>query len=178
LLDPRLPANSPNWVGIGDSARDLVIQWLSAEDIQLFFDHVLPSRSDPHGRKPFWMKYKGKVKRSRPLLSYLDESRWQSNTVTRAKHNYGRMEYGSDTSAFMLDFGPVMIVEFSKSGNAAYVYGHRDIPGLSDGFWSTARFSVRVLKQPGNCIDRISHITQWESKMRRLLAQFGIHPGG
>jgi hypothetical protein len=37
LLDPRLSANSPNWNGISESARDLVIQWLSAEDIQLFF---------------------------------------------------------------------------------------------------------------------------------------------
>jgi len=58
LLDPRLPANGPNWAGISDSARDIVIQWLSAEDIQLFFDHVLPHRDDPHGRKPFWLKYK------------------------------------------------------------------------------------------------------------------------
>ena len=178
LLDPRLPANGPNWVGIGDPARDLVIQWLSAEDIQLFFDHVLPTRSDPHGRKPFWMKYKNKVKRSRPLLAYLDESRWQANAATKEKRNYGRMEYNCDTSAFLLDFGPVMIAEFSKVGHAVYLYRHRDIPGLSDRFWSNARFSIKDLKQPDNCIDRITHNVHWQSKMRTLLAQFGIHPGG
>ena len=88
LLDPRLPANSPNWVGISDSARDTVIQWLSAEDIQLFFDHVLTTRNDPHGRKPFWLRYKGKVKRSRPLLSAFDESRWQANTVTKGEAQF------------------------------------------------------------------------------------------
>lgn len=36
LLDPRLPGNMPNWAGVSEGTRDLVIQWLSAEDIQLF----------------------------------------------------------------------------------------------------------------------------------------------
>lgn len=176
LLDPRLLENSSNWLGIGDSARDLVIQWLSAEDIQLFFDHVLPTRSDPHGRKRFWMKYKAKVKRSRPLLSYLDESRWHANIATNTKRNFGRMNHNCDTSAFLLDFGAVMVVEFSKVGNAVFVYHHRDIPGLSGGFWSNARFSLRELKQPENCIERIIHTPLWQSNMRTLLAQSGVHP--
>jgi hypothetical protein len=178
LLDPRLPANSNNWIGVSNSARDFVIQWLSAEDIQLFFDHVLPRRDDPHGRKPFWMKYKNRVKRSRPLLSYLDETRWQANAATSAKRNFGRMESNCDTSAFLLDFGPVMVVEFSKVGNAVYVYGRRDVPELSNTFWSNARFSLRELKQRDYCIDHISHNPLWQSNMRALLAQVGIHPGG
>lgn len=178
LLDPRLPANANNWIGISDAARDLLIQWLSAEDIQLFFDHVLPARSDPHGRKPFWLKYKDKVKRSRPLLSYLDETRWQANAVTKGKRNFGRMDYNCDTSAFLLDFGTVMVVEFSKVGNAVYIYPHRDIRRLTDSFWSSARFSLHELKQPENCIDRITHNPHWQRKMRTLLAQYGIHPGG
>lgn len=177
LLDPRLPANVPNWIGISDKARDLVIQWLSAEDIELFFDHVLPHRSDPHGRKPFWMKYKSKIKRSRSLLSYLDERRWQANAATKTKHNFGRMEYFSDTSAFLLDFGPVLVVEFSKVGNAVYIYRHRDIPGLDERFWSAAPFPIRELKQPDNCVDKLTHNVHWQSRMRTLLAQFGVHPG-
>src|SRR5437899_7287036 len=104
LLDPRLPANGPNWLGISDVAQDTVIQWLQAQDIQLFFDHVLTTRNDPHGRKPFWLKYKGKVKRSRPLLASLDESRWLANTATKGKRNFGRMDYFCNTSAFLLDF--------------------------------------------------------------------------
>lgn len=177
LLDPRLPANATNWLGVSDSARDIVIQWLSAEDIELFFDHVLPTRSDPHGRKPFWMRYKSRVKRSRPLLAYLDVSRWQANQATKSKRNYGRMDDSCDTSAFLLDFGAVLVVEFSKVGNAVFVYRHRDVPGLLDTFWSNARFHLRDLKQPGNCVERITHTLHWHTKMRQLLAQFGIHPG-
>jgi hypothetical protein len=176
LLDPRLPANGPNWAGISELARNTVIQWLSAEDIQLFFDHVLTTRNDPHGRKPFWLRYKGKVRRSRPLLATLDESRWQANTSTRGKRNFGRMDYFCNTSAFMLDFGRVMVVEFSQVGNAVYVYEHRGVPDLNDAFWSEARFSLSTLKQRDRCIERMTHTTLWQSKMRTLLAQFGIHP--
>jgi hypothetical protein len=178
LLDPRLPGNSPNWAGIGESARDLVIQWLSAEDIQLFFDHVLPKRDDPHGRKPFWMKYKSKVKRSRPLLASHDEHRWLANAATQGKRNFGQMEFYCDTSAFLLDFGRIMVVEFSKVGNAVYIYERREMPGLSEDFWSNVRFSLRDLKDKTSCIgDPISHIADWQRKVRTLLAQYGIYPG-
>jgi hypothetical protein len=178
LLDPRPRTNSPNWIGISDSARDLVIQWLSAEDIQLFFDHVLPTRDDPHGRKPFWLKYKNKLKRSRPLLDSLDESRWQANAATKGKRNFGRMEHYCKTSAFLLDFGPVIVVEFSRYGNAVFAYASRDVPDLTEDFWSDRRFSKTDLRQPENCVDGkgISHNVLWQSKMRTLLAQFGIHP--
>jgi EH_Signature domain len=176
LLDPRLPRNGPNWAGITESARDIVIQWLSAEDIQLFFDHVLTNRNDPHGRKPFWLKFKGRIKRSRPLLSALDESRWLANTATQKKPNFGRMDYSCNTSAFLLDFGRLIVVEFSQVGNAVYVYEHREVPDLNESFWSQARFSLSTLKQQDRCIERMTHSALWQSKMRTLLAQFGIRP--
>ena len=187
LLDPRLPANGPNWAGISDSARDIVIQWLSAEDIQLFFDHVLPHRDDPHGRKPFWLKYKGRVRRSRPLLSSMDEVRWRANQATRGKRNFGKMEYMCDTSAFLLDFGRVIVIEFSKVGHAVYIYDRRDVPDIDDSFWSERSFCLRDLKikefaissdgQKGVNKFGFRHDTGWQSKMRTLLAQFGIQPG-
>ncbi|WP_109485401.1 EH signature domain-containing protein [Occallatibacter savannae] len=175
LLDPRLPSNTPNWLGLNESARDLVIQWLSAEDIRLFFDHVLTTRNDPHGRKPFWLKYIGRVKRSRPLLASFDESRWLANVETRDKRNFGRMDYHSDTSAFLLDFGPVVVVEFSKVGNAVYVHDRRKVAHLNDSFWSEGRFYLSTLKQKSR-IEAISHLPHWERKMRTLLAQYGILP--
>lgn len=177
LLDPRLAANGPNWAGISDAARDTVIQWLSAEDIQLFFDHVLPHRDDPHGRKPFWLRYKGKVKRSRPILSSLDESRWLANREIRGKRNFGRMEYRCDTSAFLLDFGRVIVVEFSKVGHGVYVYEHRDVPDIDDSFWSQAPFSLGTLKQKNRRIEPMPHTSLWKSKMKTLLARYGIQPG-
>jgi EH_Signature domain len=177
LLDPRVPANTPNWAGISEAAKTLLIQWLSASDIRLFFEHVLPTRHDPHGRKAFWLQYTKHVVRSRPLLAVSDEIRWQAGTETQRDRNYGRTEVNSDTSAFLLDFGRILVVEFSKVGNAVFVYQHRDIPGLSTGFWSDARFPIANLKQVDNCVERIVHNVKWQREMRTLLAQYGIHPG-
>ena len=124
LLDPRLPANGTNWIGISNSARDLVIRWLSAWDVQLFFDHVLPTRDDPHGRKPFWLKYKNRVKRSRPLLRLSGREPLASECGNQRERNFGRMKFDCDTSAFLLDFGSVIVVEFSKYGNAVFLYAN------------------------------------------------------
>ena len=123
LLDPRLPRNSTNWNGISDIAKAVFIQWLSKDDIELFFNHVLHgTREDPHGRKPFWLSYIKQVARSRPLLDSQAESRWLAGANTRNRGNYGRMEATAATSAFLLDFGRVTVVEFGQVGNAAFVY--------------------------------------------------------
>jgi hypothetical protein len=177
LLDPRVPANTPNWAGVSQQAQNLLIQWLSAYDIKLFFDHVLPTRSDPHGRKSFWLRYTKRVNRSRTLLSQTDEFRWRAGAETRRNLNYGRVQVNSDTSAFLLDFGRILVVEFSKVGNAVYVYEHRDVPDLNTDFWSSARFSISNLKQRASCVAKIVHNKKWQGEMRTLLAQYGIHPG-
>ncbi len=72
----------------------------------------------------------------------------------------------------------MIVVEFSKYGNAVFLYANRDVPDLMEDFWSDHRFAIKELKQPENCVDRkgISHNVLWQSKMRTLLAQFGIHP--
>ena len=87
------------------------------------------------------------------------------------------MEYLCDTSAFLLDFGRIMVIEFSKVGNAVYVYEHRDVPDIDDSFWSQARFSLSKLKQKKKCIEAMTHNNLWKNKMKTLLAQYGIQPG-
>jgi hypothetical protein len=88
------------------------------------------------------------------------------------------MELLCDTSAFLLDFGRVIVVEFSKVNNAVYIYERREMPALSEDFWSNARFSLRDLKDRASCIsDPISHIPGWEGKVKTLLAQYAIYAG-
>jgi hypothetical protein len=89
------------------------------------------------------------------------------------------MEFYCDTSAFLLDFGRIIVVEFSRVGNAVYIYEQREVPALSADFWSNSRFSIRDLKDKTCCIGKnsISHIGDWQREVRTLLAQYGIHPG-
>ena len=116
LGDPRLPRNIKNWLGIQD-ARQRLLQWLSRADIHFFFEHVLPNGADPHGRKTFWLKYVSRVLMSRPLLNRDDEARLRV-TMQSLQEQIGHFGHvrGRATSAFLLDFGPVVVVEFSQCG--------------------------------------------------------------
>ena len=120
LGDPRLPLYQGNWAGIPE-AKARVVEWLSQFDIIFFFDHVLPTRGrDPHGRKQFWLRYVKRVTKSRPLLNWEDRVRLE--TVLKAKREEAKDSGRIDglTSAFLLDFGSIVVVEFSAPGNACY----------------------------------------------------------
>lgn len=178
LGDPRLPINNLNWIGIDDEARDRVIQWFSKEDIVFFFQHVLPDRKDPHGRKEFWLKYVHKLKASRPLLCFNDEVRLQYLLIkdkTKVSH-FGKIR--GVNSAFLLDFGEIIAVEFSRVG-AIYLYTASNFKKIVPDFWTNQSFNETGLKNKALCIDDpVRHITtynvNWRKKVGNILAQYGI----
>ena len=120
LGDPRLSRNVNNWLGIPE-ARQRLLQWLSRMDINFFFEHVLPDGTDPHGRKAFWLRYVSRVLMSRPLLNRDDEVRLRV-TMQSQQEQMGHRGHvrGRESSAFLLDFGPIVVVEFSRVNNACY----------------------------------------------------------
>jgi hypothetical protein len=171
LGDPRLPRNRPNWIG-QNKAETRFTEWLSKDDIVFFFEHVLPKGSDPHRRKDFWLQYAKKIVRSRPLLSWDDSAKLQGS-----KHKvgyFGRMD--ADTSAFMLDFGSLIAVEFSKSGNACYLYKKADFEKVVQDFWAEKQFVTRDLKRRDRCLEKVVHSKVWREGMKQTLAMYGIRP--
>lgn len=183
LKDPRLPANNHLWSGVSAEAKSLFISWLSALDISFFFEHVLPKGKDPHGRKEFWLNYAKSLVASRPILSGDDRNRlkpYQSNGKVEMSH-CGEMSGGyfdSATSAFILDFGNIVAVEFSKTGNALYFYDRRDLLkslGCSD-YWSLRTFTLNTLKNKSKAISRVVHRDGWRSEANTILAGLGIRP--
>lgn len=192
LRDPRLPANANNWAGVRTDARDTFIRWLSAADIEFFFEHVLPRGSDPHGRKPFWMSYLHQVKRSRPLLSDGDYARLRRMEAQMRSRvgSFGRVSHAT-TSAFLLDFGNLLVIEFSEPKNACYCFAKPLSAQVVPDFWHAAPFNVWRLKRaipvPSLNIDnagdrtlnrgfRFTHAGPWEQKASRQLAIMGIRP--
>jgi hypothetical protein len=169
LGDPRLPRNRANWVGLADAERQFT-EWLSKDDIAFFFEHVLPRGRDPHGRKKFWLYYVKRIVRSRPLLSADDRARLQGSK-DKVGH-FGRIE--GDSSAFMLDFGSVIAVEFSKRGNACYLYDRANFAKLVQDFWAAKSFSVADLKNEPRSLDRVVHRDSWYVRMAQTLARYGI----
>lgn len=171
LGDPRLPKNHANWVGLREAERRFT-EWLSKDDIVFFFEHVLPKGRDPHRRKIFWLRYVSRIIRSRPLLSWEDSAKLR--TLKDKVGNFGHTS--GDTSAFILDFGRVLVVEFSKTGNACYLYQKTSFEKLVPDFWAVKAFSPPGLKRLEESIDRIAHQNGWQDKMSQTLARFGIRP--
>jgi hypothetical protein len=170
LGDPRLPRNTTNWLGIRPEAKNRFIEWLSRDDIVFFFEHVLPKGKDPHGRKDFWLKYVTDVRRSRPLLCDDDRARLQD--AREKVGNFGKML--GETSSFLLDFGSVMAIEFSKSGNACYLYEKSAVEKVIPDFWSADAFSAADLKSQRLKVMKVGHHLRWQSYLETILSRYAV----
>src|SRR5262249_24936723 len=82
---------------------------------------------------------------------------------------------GRETSAFLLDFGPVVVVEFSQVGSC-YLYDGSNVAKVISDFWSQEPFRVSRLKDRILAIEAIPHIGRWQIKLEQLLARYGIRP--
>ena len=177
--DPRLPHNGNNWIGMDEASRRMQ-EWLSAADITFFFETVLPKGTDPHGRKAFWLRYVGcRGLRSRPLLSNSDKFRlrdvlWKKGAKAS---DFGRL-LDEDTSAFILDFGLIMAIEFSAVGNACYLYEKQAAAEIVPDIWTSLPFSKTELKRKSKIATSqpITHDRQnrWKNEMERILARYGV----
>jgi hypothetical protein len=91
--------------------------------------------------------------------------------------DFGRL-LNEDTSAFILDFGPIMAIEFSAVGNACYIYEKQVAAEIVPDIWTTAPFSKANLKRKSKVatIQPIIHDRQnrWKHEMERFLARYGI----
>lgn len=184
LGDPRLPANQKNWLGMTASARARFTQWLSERDIIFFFEHVLPKGHDPQGRKDFWLRYVRQLKQSRPLLTSNDEFslRRRFENFNSLAFSYGRVGATASGSAFLLDFGALLVVEFADVG-AIYIYEADKVQRVVGDFWSERTFTICTsgvwttkigLKQRSICKYWLSHMPGWQHTVRNVLASHGI----
>jgi hypothetical protein len=180
LGDPRLPQCSKNWIGIDGAAQTKFIQWLSRDDIVFFFEHVLPRGRDPHYRKQFWLQYVPRVRRSRPLLGWQDAVRLRGAVREDTQlGSFGSLAGISDTSAFLLDFGDLMVVEFSAKGNACFVYRRPVAEKIVPEFWCQTPLQISGpmgLKQEKHALARIRHVHGWRTQLANLLEGWGIRP--
>jgi hypothetical protein len=188
LGDPRLPQNGPNWLGI-DEAKGIFIQWLSLADITFFFELVIADAEDVHRRKAFWLNYVEEVKRSWVILNDRDyyRLRLRQRELQRnlGDQTVGRFRWPS-SSAFILDFGRIVVVEFSQTGNAAYVYHAQEAADFIE-FWRKYLNYHGDLKRPEktcscfipgqNYKGKINHSGAWEYRARQMLVVHGIRHG-
>lgn len=175
LGDPRLPNNSQNWVGIEQQARTRILQILSRADIVFFFDQVMTGYDDRHGRKNFWLRYISSLKQSRPLLNANDKIRLYSVLRRQGKKMLHFGETKGQQSAFLLDFGKILVVEFNGVG-ACYIYEELGRKRIFYDFYTDETYTDAILKQPFYAAERTSHRGDWQWRLSRVLSQYGIRP--
>ncbi|MDD3013656.1 MAG: EH signature domain-containing protein [Candidatus Gastranaerophilales bacterium] len=157
-----------NWL-----ARKIFIKWLSEEDIELFFDWLIDH--DPHGRKNFWLQYAGIIENSVMVVgneTYNNyEYREKLSKLRASGRNYIRLN--DLTNAFILEIKGLTIVEFSKEGNACYIYDKNK-------FQSVIKYKNNYLRDELKdkliVQERVSHYPGWQSKLRNWFAVRGIRP--
>lgn len=176
--DPRL--NTGKWHyfeqnDAGKRAKEILMSWLSKEDIAFFFEFII--KNDPHGRKPFWLDYLNKIKGSRVIIGDNDQSiHWSKLQELKNKgRDFAYGERIKDTSAFLLDFGEYIVVEFSARGNACYMYESKVFINIFKNFYKST-FDMKDLKDPtlDKAIYREVHNGNWQWRLRQQLAGMGI----
>ncbi len=181
LGDPRLAGNAPGWRAMPQEARERFLAWLARETLQFFFDTLVPINDENRRRAKFWLEYakkQGKVKDFQVAVSIDDLYRIKAS---RAKTipSYSRVT-GGKTSAFLMVFEgygmEYVIIEFSETGNAAYIYTRKGFESGGIKLRSNSFHLTDALKRRRFETDRIIHVGEWEPKARRTLSELGIRP--
>ena len=171
LGDPRL--HSKNWSGMDSNATARFLQWIAKESIVFFFNHVLPDNNANRRRKDFWLRYAGAVTDFQVALSEQDYRRLSATSRLKDVPGFGRVDHLT-TSAFILRFGQVTIVEFSETGNAAHAFHSKVFDGKA-GSLRSSFYTFKKLKHEADEY-RILHLSEWEYKARQKLAGWGVRP--
>jgi hypothetical protein len=191
--DPRIQLH--NWGNDLQQAKEIVLGWLSAEDIRTFFEIILSDEDDEHGRKNFWLGYERRIKLSRVFVSNKDRRNCYAQLEELAEKGRQFGEAEGDTSIFVLDLGSVVAAEFSKAGNALYLYEKANFQKVMRNFFAPSAHHKALKSQkwaiepplrinsagyyPKHRVFRgFRHIDGWQYTVRDVLAKskYGILP--
>jgi len=163
-------------------SKEQFLAWLAKETLQFFFNTLVPQNDMNRRRAEFWLQYanRGKIKDFQVAVSDDDKPKIRA---ARAKTipNYARVN-GGRTSAFLMLFegfgAQYVVIEFSETGNAAYIYKRDVFQTTGVSFRSLSYHVSNDLKRMDDALERILHTggtyMQWERKARTTLAELGI----
>lgn len=178
LGDPRLRNAAPNWRDMAPGTEQRYLSWLAVENIQFFFNTILPRNDHNRRRADFWLRYHGRIVDFQVALSDEDLLKLKSMKASADLPLHSRV-LNAPTSAFLMKFKGTgtdfVVVEFSETGNAAYIYERAAFESKNVNFRTPAFYVSRHLKHNGHR-DRILHLGAWEVAARRKLIDYGIWP--
>ena len=133
---------------------------------------------DAEERGQFWLRYLRQIRRTKSYLGADERNRLKpladggsDDSYKRALKRAGRLNDAPGTSVFVLWFERVVIVEFSKTGNASYVYDRTGYQSLG----LVEQPDVRDFKNQ-KLGTRMLHQGAWGEKFVTELNRRGIVP--
>lgn len=185
LGDPRLAYSAPNWRTVSTEAKEKFLAWLAKDTLQFFFDTLVPRNDKNRRRAEFWLEYakkQGKIKDFQVAVSEDDRPKIRASRA-KTVPTYATVS-GGKASAFLMVFEgygrDYVVIEFSETGHAAYIYERKTFEGTGVTIRSNSFGITEDLRRMDDAQDRILHLTdtreRWETKARRKLAELGIRP--
>lgn len=177
LGDPRSNVLSTGWTRLREQRADLV-EWFTSElvreDLALFFQHAM---HEPE-RAAFWLLFVRSIRKTACFLCPTDRTRL-AQAVSQTREGLAAFERTGtaqgNTSVFCILFDDAAVVEFSRTGNAAYFYRPR------------ATFEAQILgptlgrevkaadfKRRDIVFGWLRHTSGWQREASQLLLQCGV----
>jgi hypothetical protein len=176
LGDPRLRQCKPNWRDMHPDAQQRFLSWIAKENILFFFNTILPRNDENRRRAEFWLRYHNKITDFQVAISEQDAWKLKANKSHGTAPLHSRVTQGS-TSAFLMQFMGYrtdhIIVEFSETGNAAYIYDRATFESTNVNL-RTPQFQLGRHLKHERWPHRILHLGGWEFSARQKLADLGI----
>ena len=170
-----------SWTRVSEDVWRMVLQWVNKANLRDFFAVLAAQGNADQGRLEFWSQYMEQISWTRLIFSNNTRALAQRNEairnlIAREEGSYATMSSNDRVDAFMMQLGDYIVVEFSRVGNAAYVYKADELP--FEPYASEYSGTGLDLKygHEGERAERILHPPGWEPDASVRLGGLGIHP--
>ena len=172
---------APAWNRVPDPVWQMVLSWVNERNLKDFFDILAARNNADEGRLAFWSKYLKQITWTRLVFGADTMSLKQSNAevrnlIAREEGAYAQLTRFLDFDGFMMQIGPYIIIEFSKTGKACYGYQADRIPFKRDARRYDGGTEDLAAGYSQDRALRIHHSRGWESKAEQSLQKLGIFP--
>lgn len=173
---PILVSNRGKWSRVQDATREMVADWIKLETIQQFFEFLAEEGATDKRRVRYWEQ---RYRQIEQFWLVLGDDAMRKNDVDFRKLRDGMKRDGllksllrdRENNAIIMKIGQLLVVEFSKTGNACYAY---DLSMQAPFDLDRSSFPTLALKLPSQAVGRLSHTHDWEFRFDQFLAQQGI----
>lgn len=161
-----------------DSARKMVDGWLKRRLITDFFALLSEDGATDERRLNYWLRFEPIIEDMWFALGQTAMNSKMPAFVEIKKRMSGRLHdlngaNTQDNNAFVMKIGTFLIVEFSVTNNACYIFNAGDLVVPSE----RTQLSLYKLKSRTTAVEWLSHMSTWEHRFDQwLIPRLGWHP--